>query len=117
MLFRSFVVFIIIIIIFLVIIIIIIIIIITVQQLQWEKELLQRPIDYSNCQIDPAPFQLVERTSLLKVLRNTIFAQISAVALIRFFTPQVRRMFEQGAYLKVVCIQKLDATEKCSLLL
>ena len=87
------------------------------QQLQWEKELLQRPIDYSNCQIDPAPFQLVERTSLLKVLRNTIFAQISAVALIRFFTPQVRRMFKQGAYLKVVCIQKLDATEKCSLLL
>lgn len=38
-----------------------------IQQLQWEKELLQRPVDYSNCQIDPAPFQLVERTSLLKV--------------------------------------------------
>ena len=29
--------------------------------------MLQRPVDYSNCQIDPAPFQLVERTSLLKV--------------------------------------------------
>ena len=38
------------------------------QQLQWEKELLQRPVDYSNCQIDPSPFQLVERTSLLKVI-------------------------------------------------
>ena len=38
------------------------------QQLQWERELLQRTVDYSNCQIDPAPFQLVERTSLLKVL-------------------------------------------------
>ena len=37
------------------------------QQIQWERELLQRTIDYSNCQIDPAPFQLVERTSLLKV--------------------------------------------------
>ena len=38
------------------------------QQLQWEKELLQRPVDYSSCQIDPAPFQLIERTSLLKVI-------------------------------------------------
>lgn len=45
------------------------------QQLQWEKELLQRPIDYSNCQIDPAPFQLVERTSLLKV--HKLFALLN----------------------------------------
>ena len=37
------------------------------QQVQWERELLQRTVDYSNCQIDPSPFQLVERTSLLKV--------------------------------------------------
>ena len=45
------------------------------QQIQWERELLQRTIDYSNCQIDPAPFQLVERTSLLKVypFYTTIF--------------------------------------------
>ena len=38
------------------------------QQVQWERELLQKTVDYSNCQIDPSPFQLVERTSLLKVL-------------------------------------------------
>ena len=30
-------------------------------------ELLLEPIDWSECQIDPAPFQLVERTSLYKV--------------------------------------------------
>ena len=41
------------------------------QQLQWERELLQKTVDYSNCQIDPAPFQLVERTSLLKVQHVT----------------------------------------------
>ena len=37
------------------------------QQVQWERELLQRRVDFSCCQVDPAPFQLVERTSLLKV--------------------------------------------------
>ncbi|XP_078374298.1 chloride channel protein 2-like isoform X2 [Oculina patagonica] len=45
------------------------------QQLQWEKELLQKSVDYSNCQIDPAPFQLVERTSLLKV--HKLFALLN----------------------------------------
>ncbi|XP_073247163.1 chloride channel protein 2-like isoform X2 [Porites lutea] len=45
------------------------------QQIQWERELLQRTIDYSNCQIDPAPFQLVERTSLLKV--HKLFALLN----------------------------------------
>ncbi|KAJ7393609.1 Chloride channel protein 2 [Desmophyllum pertusum] len=45
------------------------------QQAQWEKELLQRPIDFSNCQIDPSPFQLIERTSLLKV--HKLFALLN----------------------------------------
>lgn len=36
-------------------------------QIKWEEEQMQLPIDFSQCQIDPAPFQLVERTSLLKV--------------------------------------------------
>lgn len=45
------------------------------QQIQWERELLQKPVDYSNCQIDPAPFQLVERTSLLKV--HKLFALLN----------------------------------------
>ncbi|XP_035829429.1 chloride channel protein 2 [Aplysia californica] len=33
----------------------------------WELEQLQQPIDWEGVQIDPAPFQLVERTSLHKV--------------------------------------------------
>lgn len=45
------------------------------QQIQWERELLQRTVDYSNCQVDPAPFQLVERTSLLKV--HKLFALLN----------------------------------------
>ncbi|CAH1972148.1 unnamed protein product [Acanthoscelides obtectus] len=36
-------------------------------QTKWEEEQMQLPVDFSSCQIDPAPFQLVERTSLLKV--------------------------------------------------
>lgn len=37
------------------------------QQLAWEQEQLQQPIEWEGVQIDPAPFQLVERTSLHKV--------------------------------------------------
>lgn len=33
----------------------------------WEMEQLAMPVDFSKVQIDPAPFQLVERTSLLRV--------------------------------------------------
>lgn len=36
-------------------------------QIKWEEEQMQQPVDFSCCQVDPAPFQLVERTSLLKV--------------------------------------------------
>lgn len=36
-------------------------------QIKWEEEQMQLPVDFSSCQVDPAPFQLVERTSLLKV--------------------------------------------------
>ena len=51
------------------------------QQIQWERELLQRTIDYSNCQIDPAPFQLVERTSLLKVYPFNCFLKFNTIVL------------------------------------
>ena len=37
------------------------------QYMQWENEILEKDVDYELCQIDPAPFQLVEQTSLLKV--------------------------------------------------
>lgn len=36
-------------------------------QIKWEEEQMYQPVDFSSCQVDPAPFQLVERTSLLKV--------------------------------------------------
>lgn len=37
------------------------------EQRRWEEEELNKEVDFSKCHIDPAPFQLVERTSLLKV--------------------------------------------------
>ena len=37
------------------------------QQRLWEEEELDKIVDFTSCHIDPAPFQLVERTSLLKV--------------------------------------------------
>lgn len=40
----------------------------------WEREQLHLPVNFSSCHIDPAPFQLVERTSLLKV--HSIFSMI-----------------------------------------
>ncbi|NXC50443.1 CLCN2 protein, partial [Penelope pileata] len=40
--------------------------------LDWEEQQLEQPVDFSSTQIDPAPFQLVERTSLHKT--HTIFS-------------------------------------------
>lgn len=37
------------------------------QILAWEERQLDQPVDFGSAQIDPAPFQLVERTSLHKV--------------------------------------------------
>ncbi|XP_036624594.1 chloride channel protein 2 isoform X4 [Trichosurus vulpecula] len=34
--------------------------------LEWEEQQLDEPVNFSDCKIDPAPFQLVERTSLHK---------------------------------------------------
>ncbi len=34
---------------------------------EWEESEVHKPIDFKECHVDPAPFQLVERTSLLKV--------------------------------------------------
>lgn len=40
----------------------------------WENEQMELPVDLSVCHIDPAPFQLVERTSLLKV--HSLFSMV-----------------------------------------
>ncbi|XP_062329500.1 chloride channel protein 2c [Osmerus eperlanus] len=39
---------------------------------EWEEEQLDEQVNFNNCKIDPAPFQLVERTSLHKT--HTIFS-------------------------------------------
>uniref|UniRef100_A0AAY4AAG9 Chloride channel protein n=1 Tax=Denticeps clupeoides TaxID=299321 RepID=A0AAY4AAG9_9TELE len=39
---------------------------------EWEEHQLDEPVNFNNCKIDPAPFQLVERTSLHKT--HTIFS-------------------------------------------
>jgi hypothetical protein len=39
----------------------------SLQQEEWEEQRLTDPIEWEGVQIDPAPFQLVERTSLHKV--------------------------------------------------
>ncbi|XP_029930443.1 chloride channel protein 2a [Myripristis murdjan] len=44
----------------------------TAEIAEWEEQQLDMPVDFKNCKIDPAPFQLVERTSLHKT--HTIFS-------------------------------------------
>jgi len=43
-------------------------------QKAWEEEEMESAVDLSACQLDPAPFQLVERTSLLKV--HSLFSML-----------------------------------------
>lgn len=43
-------------------------------QIKWEEEQMQISVEFSAAQIDPAPFQLVERTSLLKV--HSLFSMV-----------------------------------------
>uniref|UniRef100_A0A4W5RGX5 Chloride voltage-gated channel 2 n=1 Tax=Hucho hucho TaxID=62062 RepID=A0A4W5RGX5_9TELE len=42
---------------------------------EWEEQQLDEPVDFNNCKIDPAPFQLVERTSLHKVCHHQFNCQ------------------------------------------
>ncbi|XP_022661576.1 chloride channel protein 2-like isoform X2 [Varroa jacobsoni] len=44
------------------------------EQLSWEEEQLSQGVNYAECHIDPAPFQLVERTTLIKV--HSIFSML-----------------------------------------
>lgn len=43
-------------------------------QKQWEEEEMNQKVNFDECHIDPAPFQLVEKTSLLKV--HSIFSLV-----------------------------------------
>lgn len=44
------------------------------EQLAWEEDQLNLVADFNECIIDPAPFQLVERTTLLKV--HSLFSML-----------------------------------------
>ncbi|XP_030756628.1 chloride channel protein 2 isoform X2 [Sitophilus oryzae] len=46
----------------------------TEDQRIWEEEQMDLPANFSTCHIDPAPFQLVEKTSLLKV--HSLFSMV-----------------------------------------
>ena len=37
------------------------------EQKKWEQDQLNMVVDFNDCYIDPAPFQLVERTAIYKV--------------------------------------------------
>ena len=37
------------------------------EQQEWEEQEMEKEVEFKKCHIDPAPFQLVEKTSLLKV--------------------------------------------------
>merc|ERR1719499_2582808 len=41
---------------------------------EWEHEEMETRVDFSNCHVDPAPFQLVEKSSLLKV--HSLFSML-----------------------------------------
>lgn len=43
-------------------------------QREWEEGEMEQCVVFNKCRIDPAPFQLVERTSLLKV--HSIFSLV-----------------------------------------
>jgi hypothetical protein len=43
-------------------------------QKQWEEEEMSKGVNFDKCHIDPAPFQLVEKTSLLKV--HSLFSML-----------------------------------------
>lgn len=44
------------------------------EQSDWEQKEMDKILDFHSCHIDPAPFQLVERTSLLKV--HSVFSLV-----------------------------------------
>jgi len=44
------------------------------EQREWEKQEMEKPVNFSELHIDPAPFQLVEKSSLLKV--HSLFSML-----------------------------------------
>ena len=44
------------------------------EQREWEELEMEKTVNFNECHIDPAPFQLVEKTSLLKV--HSLFSML-----------------------------------------
>lgn len=44
------------------------------EQLAWEEEQLNSQVDFTECKIDPAPFQLVFRTNIIKL--HSLFSML-----------------------------------------
>ena len=40
------------------------------EQMRWEEEQMESPVDFDSIHVDPAPFQLVENTNMMKVRQN-----------------------------------------------
>ncbi|CAF92945.1 unnamed protein product, partial [Tetraodon nigroviridis] len=46
---------------------------------EWEEQQLDEQVDFKNCKIDPAPFQLVEQTSLHKAMTHLLSPQTHTI--------------------------------------
>ena len=46
------------------------------EQQEWEEQEMANEVDFMKCHIDPAPFQLVEKSSLIKVLNKDVMRVI-----------------------------------------
>lgn len=81
------------------------------EQKAWEKEEMAKPVDLeaSNVRIDPSPFQLVERTSLLKV--HYLF---SMTGINHAFVTNIGRLVGVVA-MKEVCHKSKELTETLSI--
>ena len=62
------------------------------EQLRWEEEELDKPVSLDNVRLDPAPFQLVEKSSLLKVTPRLSFASCQSGHSMPFFVCHVDKI-------------------------
>ena len=49
------------------------------EQQEWEADEMEKPVDFSQLKIDPAPFQLPEKSSLLKV--HSLFSMLGKICI------------------------------------
>uniref|UniRef100_A0AAX7VQ53 4Fe-4S ferredoxin-type domain-containing protein n=1 Tax=Astatotilapia calliptera TaxID=8154 RepID=A0AAX7VQ53_ASTCA len=69
---------------------------------EWEERQLDEQVNFNNCKIDPAPFQLVERTSLLCV---ELISLLLGNCFSRFFKLCLRKAIEGSVTVKGVKVR------------